>query len=302
MKITVCGGTGFIGQALCNFWIKEGHRLLIVTRSKPRPDKQNEQSDLVSYLTWEDMERSPHLFEDLDALVNLAGSTLSQRWTQTGKERILYSRKKTVASVAGLMRRLERKPPVVVQASAAGVYGTSENEVFDENSPVRVMDFPSGVVKAWEDAADLIEADRLVKLRISVVLGNKGGAFPKMMLPYKLGFGGRIGNGRQWMSWIHIEDIVALIDYCIAHPEISGPVNAASPDAVTNDEFGRAVSKVFRRPYWFPVPSFLLRAVLGELSLILLKGQRIIPTKAEAHGFRFRYPQLTEALKQLKGS
>ncbi|UNK19628.1 TIGR01777 family oxidoreductase [Paenibacillus sp. N3/727] len=297
MKIAICGGTGFIGQGLCTRWVKEGHQIMIVTRSQPEKQVRDDQ---VAYVTWDDMKQNPQLFEGMDALINLAGSSLSQRWSTKGKERILSSRQKTVAAVANLMRKLDRKPPVVVQASAMAIYGTSEDKTFDENSPSRVMDFPSSVVAGWENAADDIQVDRLVKLRISVVLGNEGGAFPKMILPYKLGFGGKIGSGHQWMSWIHIMDIVNLIDFCIHHPDVKGPVNAASPHPVTNNEFGRTVAKVYHRSHWFPVPAFLLQSVLGELSLILLKGQRMVPVKAEEHGFRFQYPQLTEALSDLK--
>jgi len=180
------------------------------------------------------------------------------------------------------------------------IYGTSETLTFDETSPAAVQDFPSRVVQQWEAAADRIPAGRLIKLRISVVLGNEGGAYPKMLLPYKLGAGGKIGSGRQWFSWIHIDDMVGLIDYCIRHGDISGPVNAASPYAVTNDQFGRTVASVYRRPHWFPLPAVLLKGVLSEMSLILLKGQHIVPAKALAHGFRFRYPELTAALTQLK--
>ncbi|WP_456289810.1 TIGR01777 family oxidoreductase [Paenibacillus sp. AK002] len=301
MRIAICGGTGFIGQALCKRWLRDGHDIIIVTRSKPEiPAVQ--QNGSLSYLTWDEMKSHPERFERLDALVNLAGSSLSQRWTQAGKKSILQSRQRTVSAVADLMQRLEHKPPVILQASAMAIYGTSEFEAFDEDSPATIMDFPSEVVQQWEQAADCIPVDRLIKLRISVVLGDQGGALPKMLLPYKLGVGGNIGSGKQWLSWIHIDDIVELIDYCIRHEDISGAVNAASPHAVTNEEFGRSVSKVYRRPHWLPLPAFMLQAILGEMSLILLKGQRILPAKAQRHGFKFRYPELTAALQQIKGS
>ncbi|NMO95128.1 TIGR01777 family oxidoreductase [Paenibacillus lemnae] len=301
MKVAICGGTGFIGQALCEKWIEEGHEVIVVTRSKPAPEDRSELERKLIYLTWNDMDQQPHLFEGLDALVNLAGSSLSQRWTDAAKKRIMNSRQQTVASAAKLMTSLTQPPPVVIQASAMAIYGTSETETFDESSPATVMDFPSRVVQAWEEAADKIQAERLIKLRISVVLGSEGGAFPKMLFPYMLGAGGRIGSGRQWMSWIHIDDIVRLIEFCITNDNLSsGPVNAASPNPVTNDEFGRTISAVFHRPHWFPVPAFLLRTVLGELSLILLEGQRIIPAKAERNGFIFRYPELKDALAELK--
>lgn len=301
MRIAICGGTGFIGQALCKRWLRDGHDIIIVTRSKPEiPAVQ--QNGSLSYLTWDEMKSHPERFERLDALVNLAGSSLNQRWTQAGKKRILQSRQRTVSAVADLMQRLEHKPPVILQASAMAIYGTSEHEAFDEDSPATIMDFPSEVVQQWEQAADCIPVDRLIKLRISVVLGNQGGALPKMLLPYKLGVGGNIGSGKQWLSWIHIDDIVELIDYCIRHEDIFGAVNAASPHAVTNEEFGRSVSKVYHRPHWLPLPAFMLQAILGEMSLILLKGQRILPAKAQRHGFKFRYPELTAALQQIKGS
>lgn len=299
MKIAICGGTGFIGQALCKRWVADGHHVMIVTRKQPDNAAKNHS---VQFVTWDDMKSSPQVFEGLDALVNLAGASLSQRWTVKGKESIRNSRQKTVSAVVDLMHALHRKPAVVIQASAMAIYGTSEDLTFDEQSPSRVMDFPSEVVSQWEEATDRIEVERVVKLRISVVLGNEGGAFPKMVLPYKLGIGGKIGSGQQWMSWIHIDDIVSLIDFCIQHPEISGPVNAASPHPVKNDQFGRTVAKVYHRPHWFPVPAFLLQHVLGELSLILLKGQRIIPAKALEHGFKFQYAELHSALSELKNN
>ncbi|MEC0255193.1 TIGR01777 family oxidoreductase [Paenibacillus lautus] len=301
MRIAICGGTGFIGQALSKRWQRDGHDVIIVTRLKPETPAHQIKKQ-VSYLTWDEMKSHPERLEDLDALVNLAGSSLSQRWTQAGKQRILQSRQRTVSAVADLMHRLEHKPPVILQASAMAIYGTSEQATFDEESPATIMDFPSEVVLQWEQAADRIPVDRLIKLRISVVLGNQGGALPKMLLPYKLGVGGKIGSGKQWLSWIHIDDIVDLIDYCIRHRDISGAVNAASPHAVTNEEFGRCVAKVYHRPHWLPLPAFMLQAILGEMSLILLKGQRILPAKALRHGFQFRYPEVTGALQQIKGS
>jgi uncharacterized protein len=302
MRIAICGGTGFIGQALCSRWQRDGHDVIIVTRSKPDVPPHHQPNGPVSYLTWDEMKSHPERFEDLDALVNLAGSSLSQRWTQAGKQRILQSRQQTVSSVAELIHRLEFKPPVVIQASAMAIYGSSEFETFDEESPATVTDFPSEVVLQWEQAADRIPVDRLIKLRISVVLGGKGGALPKMLLPYKLGVGGKIGSGKQWLSWIHIDDIVDLIDYCIRHEDISGAVNAASPHAVTNDEFGRSIANVYHRPHWLPLPAFMLQAILGEMSLILLKGQRILPAKALKHGFQFQYSEVTDALQQIKES
>lgn len=297
MKIAICGGTGFIGQSLIKHWMTQGHHIIIVTRRLPSTATTHEQ---MEYITWDQLEHHPEDLENLDALINLAGASLSQRWSRPAKQRIIDSRLSTVSAVSKLVSLLRNKPAVVIQASAVAIYGTSLEETFEETSPTRVMDFPSGVVQQWEAASDSIEGVRLVKLRISVVLGDDGGAYPMMRLPFKLGVGGRNGSGQQWMSWIHILDMVRLIEFCILHPGIEGAVNAAAPQPVTNDQFGRAIAAVHHRPYWFPIPKFLLKGVLGELSLILLEGQCVIPSKALEHGFRFTYPDINEALQDLK--
>ena len=241
MKIAICGGTGFVGGAIVDYWLEAGHHVKVITRKLP--DMHNPSTNLT-YISWEQLEEMPHELEGLDALVNLAGETLNQRWTTKAKHEIMESRVTTVARVARLVETLKQKPEVVVQASAMAIYGTSPDETFDENSPQRAMNFPSRVSEQWENAADAIQGVRLVKIRVSLVLGHKKGAFPLMKLPYMLGFGGKIGNGKQWTSWIHIMDIVRLIDFTIHNKEISGPVNASSPHPVTNDEFGRTIGKV----------------------------------------------------------
>ncbi|AOZ92192.1 TIGR01777 family oxidoreductase [Paenibacillus crassostreae] len=299
MRIAICGGTGFIGKALQKHWLNEGHHLLIITRRIPSQATAAKQAQ-IEYITWEQLDHSPFLLKNLDALVNLAGASLSQRWTTKAKKRIIESRLNTVSAVSKLISQMKNKPAVVIQASAIAIYGTSTNETFEETSITRVMDFPSGVVQEWENAADTIQGVRLVKLRVSVVLGHDGGAYPLMKLPFMLGVGGRIGSGQQWMSWIHITDMVRLIDFCIHHQHIDGPVNAATPYPVTNDQFGRTVAAIYNRPYWFPLPSFLLKAAVGELSLILLQGQRVLPSKPIKYGFEFHYPELKAALQDLK--
>lgn len=295
MNIAICGGTGFIGQALTEHLLRRGHDVTVISRNHA-PEEQTG----ARRLTWDQIKAEPELLEGTGAIVNLAGASLNQRWTPKAKRSIMDSRLTTVLAVAKLVQALREKPAVVVQGSAVAVYGTSLTETFDEDSPSHVVDFPSSVVKEWEDAADEISGVRLIKLRTGVVLGNGGGAFPLMKLPYMLGFGGRIGSGKQWVPWIHLHDIVRLIEYCITQPDISGPVNATAPEPVTNSMFGQTVGQVYRRPHWFPVPSFMMKAVLGELSLMLLKGQRVIPEKLLTHGFRFEYPTLRQALQDLK--
>lgn len=298
MKYVICGGSGFIGSELTEYWLQGGHQVLIVGRKLPKDPITHPG---VSYFTWDHLAKHPDSAEGMDALVNLAGATLSQRWNSSGKKAIMESRLETVAAAANLLKVLHHKPEVVIQSSAVAIYGTSLTGSFDEASPVHVMDFPSEVVKSWETAADEAYAKvRLVKLRTGVVLGNESGAFPKMRLPYSLGFGGKIGSGQQWLSWIHLADIIRLIDFCIQTPGIEGPVNATAPNPVTNEAFGKMIGKVYHRPHWFPLPAFLLRAAAGELSEILLKGQRVLPAKALEYGFTFTYPALQPALEQLK--
>jgi uncharacterized protein (TIGR01777 family) len=298
MKYIICGGSGFIGSELTEYWLHSGHQVLSVGRKIPENKPAHPG---LSYLTWDNLQSNPEAAEGADALVNLAGASLSQRWTPGGKQAIMQSRLETVAAAGKLLNSLQHKPQVVVQSSAVAIYGTSLQDTYNETSPSRVVDFPSEVVKTWEDAADeAYPGIRLVKLRTGVVLGNESGAFPKMKLPYSLGFGGRIGSGKQWLSWIDLTDIVRLIDFCIVHPELEGPVNATAPQPVTNEQFGRMIGTVYHRPHWFPVPAFLLKAAVGELSEILLEGQRVLPEKAVSHGFTFTYPTLQPALEHLK--
>jgi len=174
-----------------------------------------------------------------------------------------------------------------------------EEELFDENSPADPADYLGRVVVAWEEAADQIPVDRIVKLRLGLVLARKGGPFPLLRLPYRLLVGGRIGDGTQGFPWIHLQDAVSLILFCLDTPEIEGPVNAVAPDPVTNDVFGRTLGEVMRRPHWLPVPSGLLRAFLGERAVLVLTGQLAYPLKALEHGFQFAYPRLDEALRDL---
>ncbi|MBV6714286.1 TIGR01777 family oxidoreductase [Paenibacillus chitinolyticus] len=297
MRIAISGGTGFIGGHLIAHFKKRGDELILISRSASGHAYAG-----VQTVTWSEIEHNPRYLEGTDAWINLAGSTINQRWSETAKRQILSSRLKTTAAVASTLKALQNKPPVVVNASAMAIYGTSETHTYDEFSPVRADDFLAEVVKEWEEAADRIPAERIVKIRTGLVLGTDGGAFPKMALPFKFGAGGRIGSGSQWMSWIHIADMVALIDACIHNEDISGPVNATAPHPVRNREFAQTLGSVLRRPHVLPVPAFALKLVLGELSMLLLEGQRVLPRKLLEHEFQFRYPTLEEALLELTGA
>ncbi|MFC5648317.1 TIGR01777 family oxidoreductase [Paenibacillus solisilvae] len=298
MKVAVTGGTGFVGGHLVDALRQRGDEVWIISRSKGKSESRSD----VHRVTWSEIAVSPSRLDGIDAIVNLAGESINQRWTEAAKTRILQSRLDAASRIEHLVASLNVKPDVVVNASGISIYGMSRSDTFDESSPWNISDFLSSVVEKWEAAADRINVFRLVKLRVGLVLGKGGGAFPLMSLPYKLFAGGKVGSGKQWMPWLHIEDMVRLILFCIDNPNLEGPVNACAPHPVTNDAFGRALGRALGRPHWFPVPAFILKTVLGELSLLLLEGQRAVPRKAMEHGFTFSYPTIESAMAPLVGS
>lgn len=308
MKICITGGTGFIGGALASYWQQQGHDVTVITRRQPEQYGQGDTKPQAregaapfAFLTWEQLAQPSSRGIEVDAVVNLAGTTLNQRWTGKAKDSIMQSRLQATDLTAKWVQSLDTKPEVVIQGSAVGIYGASFTDTFDESSRSEADDFLANVTRRWEAAAENgFQGIRLVKLRTGVVLGNKGGAYPLMRLPILLGAGGKIGTGRQWVPWIHIQDIVELIDFCVKKSEIEGPINAVSPNPVTNDEFGRIVSRVHSRPYWLPLPAFALKTMLGEMSALLLEGQKVLPQTAMQHGFRFQYPELELAAADLK--
>lgn len=301
MKIAVTGGTGFVGSALVKALLQRGDDVWIISRRSSQSSGKQVPSAGLKQLSWEELERSPVLLEGVEAIVNLAGESINQRWSDAAKNRIMKSRIDAAGRIAKLVDALDSKPAVVVNASGISIYGASETDTFDEGSEARLTDFLAGVVEKWEAAADRIPAVRLVKLRVSVVLGSGGGAFPLMAMPYRLFAGGKVGSGRQWLSWIHIEDMTRLLLFCIDNPNVSGAVNASSPNPVTNDTFGRAVASAMGRPHWFPVPAIMMKALFGEMSALLLEGQRVLPARALENGFEFRYPTIAAAAEELVG-
>ncbi|MCZ8521546.1 MULTISPECIES: TIGR01777 family oxidoreductase [Paenibacillus] len=293
MKVAIAGGTGFIGGHLTRYYTQRGTEVILISRSSRESDDR-----LVSYVTWSELEQDASMLEGADAIINLAGESINQRWTAAAKARILQSRLDSVQRVGRIVQRLERKP-VLVNASGMSVYGLSETESFTEESPHRLDHFLAEVVEKWEAEVGRVPAARTVMLRVGVVLGNDGGAYPKMRLPFLFGAGGRIGSGRQWLSWIHVDDMVRLIDYCVSNRQMQGPVNATAPEPVRSDSFGRSLAKAMGRPYLFPVPAFVMKLVFGEMSMLLLEGQRVLPQAALKDGFQFTYPAIDEALRHL---
>ncbi|MDT8974966.1 TIGR01777 family oxidoreductase [Paenibacillus sp. chi10] len=300
MKVMICGGTGLIGRALVDFWLQEGHELIVVTRS-PAKLHAYEGGSSIHAISWSELAHCPEHCHNVDAVVNLAGETINQRWTNIARNRILSSRIVPARRIAVWAGKLSRKLPIYISASGISIYGSSETGTFDEMSNAGGDDFLTDVIYQWEDAADRVPAARCVKLRIAPVLANEGGAYPMMKLPYLLGVGGRIGSGKQPLSWIHIADMVRLIDF-VLQDSIEGVVNASSPESVTNDDFGRTLARVYHRRHWMPVPAIAFKFLFGEMSSLLLEGQRVYPAKALEHGFTFHYGTLEKALTELRNS
>lgn len=300
MKVIICGGTGLIGRSLVNYWSQDGHELIVVTRSPAMARAQNN-GKKVQVISWSELAYSPIECQNADAVVNLAGESINQRWTSMARNRILSSRIVPARRIAKWAGRLPHRLPIYISASGISIYGPSLTGTFDEMSSAGGEDFLADVVYQWEVAADSVPAQRCVKLRIAPVLANEGGAYPRIKLPYLLGVGGRIGTGKQPFSWIHITDMVRLIDF-VLHDAIEGSVNASSPESVTNDDFGRTLAKVYRRAHWLPLPAAVLKLLFGEMSTLLLEGQRVYPAKALEHGFTFRYGTLEKALAELRNT
>jgi uncharacterized protein len=234
-----------------------------------------------------------------DAIVNLAGEQIAQRWTDSAKKRIYDSRVEGTRRLVNAFATQSQRPRVLVCASAVGFYGSRGDEILTENSPSGTGFLPRVVIH-WEESARTAEplGIRVVSLRFGAVLGH-GGALAKLLLPFRLGAGGRLGSGHQWMSWIHIDDAVSLILFAMENSALQGAVNATSPHPVTNDEFTRRLASALHRPAIFPVPAFALKLAFGEMSEVLLDSQRVLPTAAQAAGFRFQYADLSAALDNL---
>lgn len=299
MKIAIAGGSGFVGAALINELLKENHELFILTRHPEKYDKQEH----IHYVGWLSEGASPERqLEDLDVFINLAGESLnSGRWTQERKRSIVESRIKASKEMHRILSVLPNKLSCLINASAVGYYGISDHETFTEASDSIGDDFLALTVKLWEKEAEKSKpySERIVLTRFGVILGEKEGALPMMALPYKLFGGGKMGKGSQWLSWIHIQDVARAISFCINEQVMQGPVNFTAPNPVQMETFGKTIGDVLHRPHWFPVPSFLLKSVLGEMSILVLEGQKVLPTKLIQEEFTFSFPTLKGALEEI---
>jgi uncharacterized protein (TIGR01777 family) len=293
-SILVTGATGFIGTRLVEALSAAGHSVFVLARDPAKAAGLKAPFTLVTALDQIGADTR------IDAIVNLAGEPIADRpWTKARREEIVASRVGMTRDVVRLVERLERKPAVLVNGSAIGWYGLRGDEQLTETS-WGVDCFSREICEAWEYEALAARTSRVVRLRIGLVLGTEGGMLARLLLPFEFGLGGRIGDGRQWMSWIARDDLVGLIAHVIATPSLSGAVNATAPIPVDNATFARVLGKVLHRPAILPLPGAPLRLALGDFAReLLLGGQRVLPAKALASGFRFRHETLSSALDEI---
>jgi uncharacterized protein (TIGR01777 family) len=300
MRLVITGATGFIGSVLTQRLRLEPHSLVLLSRKPRRPQNSSKEQ----WLAWEPGVSGAweQAIDGADGMINLAGEPIAaKRWTRVQKERLRGSRIDTTRSLVNAIARAKVKPKFMISASAVGYYGPRGDERVTEESPPG-SDFLSRLCVEWEDEARKAEAHgvRVALLRTGIVLGKGKGALAKMVPPFKMFLGGRLGSGKQWMPWIHIDDEVSLIQFLMHHENARGAFNATAPHPVTMSEFSRALGKVLNRPSWAPVPASILTLVLGEMADMLVAGQRALPEAAQRLGFRFKYPDVTHALASLE--
>jgi uncharacterized protein (TIGR01777 family) len=304
MNFLICGGTGFIGSALCAQLLKHNHTIVIKTRQPDKIDGGMRGVGRLSDLTPEEV---------FDVVINLAGEPIAtKRWSASQKQKIIDSRLDTTEEIIDFLKRTKHKPGLFISGSAIGFYGVdsstgSENDAIAEDitlggNNLGDESFSSRLCKQWEASALQAESlgIRTCLLRTGIVLGNGGGALAKMTLPFKLGLGGKIGSGKQWMPWIHLDDLIGIIDYCISEESINGPINGTAPNPVTNAEFTIALGRAVKRPTILPMPACVVKLLMGEMGEeLLLAGKKVLPMKAQQAGFQFKFEHLESALADI---
>lgn len=296
LNILISGSTGFVGNNLVDFLTKNNHKVIrLVRKEEPYPEKQ---------IYWNPNSGKMDINKDekIDAVVHLAGENVGEgKWTEEKKKKIVESRLKSTKLLVENIIKLETKPKVFVSASAVGFYGNRGDEKLTEESK-KGNDFLSDTCQEWEKYTKIVQESgiRTVVTRIGVVLDDKHGALSKMIFPFKMGVGGILGNGKQYMSWIDIQDLVRLIDFCISNDSVNGVVNAVSPNSVTNSKFTSTLGKVLSRPTLFPLPQFVGKIIFGEMGdALLFSGQNVSSEKIVNLGFKFNYPDLEKSLNRI---
>lgn len=293
MKIAITGSSGLVGSNLVQYFTKQGHTVTRILRSN------NHSTDAISWNPEENQIDSSSL-EGTDIIIHLAGESIGEgRWTKEKKLRILNSRIQGTRLISQSIANLKKQPKALLCASAIGIYGDrAPLETIDEESS-HGTGFLCNVVKEWESSTEDAQSAgiRVIHMRFGVILASKGGALAKMLVPFRLGLGGRIGRGNQMMSWIANDEIPAIIDHLIKNKSITGPVNIVSPNPVSNQEFTHELGKTLHRPAFFPLPKLMVQLLFGEMGeALLLEGSKVIPKKLQENGYSFVYPTLDKAL------
>ena len=298
VRILLTGGTGLIGRALCRQWRAQGHDLVVWSRSPERVARLCAGAHGVA--TLRELDGAP----PFDAVINLAGAPIADRpWTVQRRKVLWRSRVDLTRELVDWLSRCEQRPRVLISGSATGWYGDRGQAPLDEDSHPGEHDFGSQLCVAWEDEARRAEGlgMRVVFLRTAPVLARDGGMLPRLRLPFSMGLGGRLGSGQQWMPWIHLDDVVGLIDFLLHRTDCRGAFNACAPHLVRNADFAGTLATTLRRPMLLSVPAWTLRVALGEMSVLLLGSQHLQPKKAMEAGYQFRFPHLEAALGCLLG-
>jgi uncharacterized protein len=298
MNCLLTGATGFVGRSLVERLLAEGHSVNYIGRERSR-----NLDSRAAFHYWDRAgEPSLESVPRLDAVFHLAGEPVSQRWSADVKRRIFESRVDGTRKLVSAIGKLRHKPSVLVSTSAVGFYGDRGNEPLTEESAPG-EGFLADVCKGWEQEAMKAQAAglRVAILRVATVLGRNGGAMKPMLIPFRLGVGGKFGRGSQWMPWIHLHDLVSMYLFSAQNDGTEGPLNASAPQIVTNEQFTKSLGKVLHRPTIIPAPAFALRLVLGELANFVLSSQRVLPERTERAGFHFQYGQLEPALRAILG-
>lgn len=296
MHILITGGTGLVGRPLVLRLLQRGYQVSVVTRDVAASRaKLGEQVSL-----WSGVDQQQHL-NGIDAVINLAGEPIAaRRWSEAQKTRLCQSRWQITQRLAELIAASSAPPAVLISGSASGFYGNTGELVVTEDDPGH-SEFTHQLCARWEQLALQAQSDRtrVCLLRTGVVLSPDGGALEKMQLPFKLGIGGPLGNGKQYMPWIHIEDMLAGILWLLDHATLQGPFNLVAPYAVRNEQFAAALGKAMHRPAFMRTPATAIRLMMGESAVLVLGGQHLLPQRLEASGFRFRWYDLDKALENV---
>ena len=306
MKIAVTGATGLVGTRLVKRLIEEGHEVRVFTRSVEKARRVfaapeiKPSVEFVAYTLTESGDWQQEI-SGCDRVINLAGEPISERWSADRKQRILNSRKLGTQKLVEAIALADPKPTALISGSAIGYYGTSESAEFFETSEPAENDFLSQVCREWEAEANKAKEAgvRVAIIRTGIVLADGGGAIAKMITPFKLYAGGPIGSGRQWFSWIHVDDLVNLFIQAMLDSSMRGVYNGTAPNPLRMKEFCETLGEVLDRPSWLPVPDFAIEALLGDGAVVVLKGQKVLPERTQASGFSYEYDEAKDAIRQI---